>query len=277
MRWPRSSTHVNAHPDARRDLLRRGQARPRRARAAIRTSSRTGRPTTSCRACIPVTCMVIRRSVRRRGRRIPDGLRGRAGLRSAPAILIGAATAPTAIHHIPRVLYHWRKLPQSTASAGAGEAVGPRRGPPGARGLRAAQPASTRRSCRAARRDCIASGGRVRGTPLVSIVIPTAGTLRTSTAPGRRARAGHPQRRAARRAYDHYELIVVVGGSGSRPGRCRTSTHARARGHAPPGRHARAARAVQLLGEHQRRRRRGRGRASAALQRRPRGRSPPTG
>ena len=57
------------------------------------------------------------------------------------------------ISHVPRILYHWRKLPQSTASAGAAK---PWAMDAGRLALEdyVARAASTRRCCQAAHRDC---------------------------------------------------------------------------------------------------------------------------
>ena len=81
------------------------------------------------------------------------------------------------IHHIPRVLYHWRKLPESTASAGQAKPWALDAG-------RLALEDYVRRTGSDAE---VLPGGlpgvyrikrRIRGTPLVSIVIPTAGRYR---------------------------------------------------------------------------------------------------
>ena len=94
------------------------------------------------------------------------------------------------ISHLPRILYHWRKLPQSTASAGAAK--------PWAMdaGRLALEDYVARRGLDA---EVLPGGApglfrmkrRIAGEPLVSIVIPTAGRMRDDRgAPSRPARAG---------------------------------------------------------------------------------------
>ena len=113
------------------------------------------------------------------------------------------------IDHIPQVLYHWRKLPESTASAGTGQAVGARRRPAGARGLRPPQ--------RHRRRG---AAGRRPG-PLPRPAPDSGSTARVDRHPDRRPvarRQRHAcrppgQRDPERRpedAYDAYEIIVVA-------------------------------------------------------------------
>jgi GT2 family glycosyltransferase len=124
---------------------------------------------------------------------------------------LGEGTA--AIEHIPRVLYHWRKLPQSTASAGVAK--------PWAldAGKRAVEDYVLRRGIDA---EVLPGGApglyrikrRIAGRPLVSIVIPTAGKLRQS---GDRqvdvlAQAVNSLRKTD---YDNFEIIVVLGGAPS--------------------------------------------------------------
>jgi len=117
----------------------------------------------------------------------------------------------TGIHHIPRILYHWRKLPESTASAGAAK--------PWAidAGRRALDDYVRRHDMDAEVLPGGATGlyrikRAIRGRPLVSIVIPTAGK------PARRD--GRPADMLAQAirsivqgtSYDNYELIVVLSG-----------------------------------------------------------------
>ncbi|HEY7500978.1 MAG TPA: glycosyltransferase [Vicinamibacterales bacterium] len=114
------------------------------------------------------------------------------------------------IHHIPRILYHWRKLPGSTASAGAAK--------PWAldAGRRALEDYVKRNRVDA---EVLPGGApglyrvrrRIRGRPLVSIVIPTAGKLRGD---GRDVLAQAIRSVVQHTTYDHYELIVVLSGGG---------------------------------------------------------------
>ena len=120
------------------------------------------------------------------------------------------------IHHIPRILYHWRKLPGSTASAGL------------------AKPWAMD-SGRLAVEDYVARTGldaqvlpgpapgvfrikrAIKGTPLVSIVIPTAGQLRRV---GNRAHdllVACIRSIIERTSWPHYELILVAGRTGLQP------------------------------------------------------------
>ncbi len=117
----------------------------------------------------------------------------------------------TGIHHIPHILYHWRKLPESTASAGAAK--------PWAidAGRRALDDYVRRHDLDAEVLPGGATGlyrikRAIRGRPLVSIVIPTAGK------PARRdGRSVDMLAQAIRSivqgtSYDNYEFIVVLSG-----------------------------------------------------------------
>ena len=53
-------------------------------------------------------------------------------------LLLRMSERTSRIHHLPRILYHWRKLPQSTASAGAAKPWAARRGTQRTRGRDAA-------------------------------------------------------------------------------------------------------------------------------------------
>ncbi len=131
-------------------------------------------------------------------------------------LLLRLMERTTRIHHIPRVLYHWRKLPESTASAGQAKPWALDAG-------RLALEDYVRRNGVEAE---VLSGGlpgvyrikrRIRGTPLVSIVIPTAGRYRT-------VRGGQVDMLAAairsvveKTEYRYYELIVVADAAGVLP------------------------------------------------------------
>ncbi|HVJ27667.1 MAG TPA: glycosyltransferase, partial [Vicinamibacterales bacterium] len=120
------------------------------------------------------------------------------------------------IHHIPRILYHWRKLPESTASAGLAK--------PWAMdaGRLALEDYIKRNDLRAEVLPGPAPGvfrikRAIRGTPLVSIVIPTAGRLRRE---GTRefdllASCIHSIRQLT--SWPHYELIIVAEPPGLQP------------------------------------------------------------
>lgn len=120
------------------------------------------------------------------------------------------------IHHIPRILYHWRKLETSTASAGLAK--------PWAMdaGRLALEDYVTRNRLDAEVLPGPAAGvfrikRAIAGTPLVSIVIPTAGTLRRD---GRRELdllAACIRSIVEQTAWPHYELILVTGRAGLQP------------------------------------------------------------
>ncbi len=122
---------------------------------------------------------------------------------------LGESTA--AIHHIPRILYHWRKLPQSTASAAAAK--------PWAidAGRRVLDDYLQRRRIDA---DVLPGGGaglyrirrKIRGRPLVSIVIPTAGKASRRGGESVDMLAQAIRSIVHGTAYDHYELIIVLSG-----------------------------------------------------------------
>jgi len=114
--------------------------------------------------------------------------------------------------HVPKVLYHWRTLPTSTASANAQEAK------PYAfeAGTRALQAHCDRIGFEATVVADPTLGGvyhlqpALREQPLVSIVIPTAGTPREVRAEGVTL-ITHCVRSVVRTStYSNYELIVVV-------------------------------------------------------------------
>lgn len=112
------------------------------------------------------------------------------------------------IHHIPRILYHWRKLPQSAASAGDAK--------PWAldAGRRALEDYVRRHELEA---DVLPGGAeglfrlryRVADEPLVSIVIPTIGRARETA--GRRGNTLTTCLRSIRQktSYSNYEIVLV--------------------------------------------------------------------
>jgi len=113
------------------------------------------------------------------------------------------------IDHLPRILYHWRKLPQSAASAGDAK--------PWAldAGRRALEDAMRRRGADAEILPGAAKGlFRVRfaiaGQPLVSMIIPTLGTPRRVN--GSRLDTLRTLVRSVRQktSYPNYEFVIVA-------------------------------------------------------------------
>lgn len=113
------------------------------------------------------------------------------------------------IDHLPRILYHWRKLPQSAASAGDAK--------PWAldAGRRALEDAMRRRGADA---EVLPGGAqglfrvrfRIQGDPLVSIVIPTTGRPRQIG--GSRVDTLRTVVRSVRQktSYPNYEFVIVA-------------------------------------------------------------------
>jgi GT2 family glycosyltransferase len=131
-------------------------------------------------------------------------------------LLLRLMERTSSVHHIPRVLYHWRKLPESTASASQAK--------PWAldAGRRALEDYVRRNKMEAE----VLPGGlpgvyrvkrRVRGRPVVSIVIPTAGRLRTVRGQQVDMLARAIRSLVERTDYDAYELIVVADADGVLP------------------------------------------------------------
>ena len=113
------------------------------------------------------------------------------------------------IDHLPHILYHWRKLPESTSSSGAAK--------PWANdaGRRALDDAVRRRNLKAEILPGAAQGlFRVRfaiaGEPLVSLVIPTTG--KAQQVGGRRVDTLRTLVRSVRQktSYPNYEFVVVA-------------------------------------------------------------------
>ena len=120
------------------------------------------------------------------------------------------------IHHVPRVLYHWRKLPESTASAGQAKPWALDAG-------RLALEDYVRRTGADAE---VLPGGfpgvyrvrrRIRGAPLVSIVIPTAARYRTVRGAQVDMLAAAIRSVVGKTEYREYELIVVADAAGVLP------------------------------------------------------------
>ncbi len=115
------------------------------------------------------------------------------------------------IHHIPKILYHWRKLERSVASSGTAK--------PWAldAGERALQDYATRMNL-----DATVSAGsgaglyrvryRIVGRPLVSIVIPTAGGAIQVGGQRKDLLVSCIRSVVEKTAYENYELIVADDG-----------------------------------------------------------------
>ena len=120
------------------------------------------------------------------------------------------------IHHIPRILYHWRKLPESTASAGLAK--------PWAMdaGRLALEDYIKRNDLRADVLPGPAPGvfrikRAIRGTPLVSIVIPTAGRLRREGTREFDLLAACVRSIRQLTSWQEYELVIVAESAGLQP------------------------------------------------------------
>ena len=120
------------------------------------------------------------------------------------------------IGHIPRVLYHGRKLPQSTATSQSAKPWAEDAG-------RLALADYVRRQQLDAE---VAPGGamglfrikrRITGTPLVSIIIPTAGKLKDDGTGPADLVAEAISSVARKTAYRHYEFIVIADETGVQP------------------------------------------------------------
>jgi GT2 family glycosyltransferase len=117
------------------------------------------------------------------------------------------------IQHVPRILYHWRKLPQSTASAGQAKTWAIDAG-------RVALEDYVKRNAIDAE---VLPGGapglyrvkrRIRGRPLVSLVIPTAGRVRTIDGHSVDTLANAIRSVVRKTTYDRYEFIIVADAAG---------------------------------------------------------------
>ncbi|HUE96334.1 MAG TPA: glycosyltransferase, partial [Longimicrobiaceae bacterium] len=120
------------------------------------------------------------------------------------------------IDHIPRILYHWRKVPQSTASAGQAK--------PWAldAGRLALEDYARRHGLEADVTPGPALGlyrvrRAIRGTPLVSIVIPTAGRRREVNGRQVDLLAAGIRSVARRTSWPHYEIVIVADYAGVQP------------------------------------------------------------
>jgi glycosyltransferase involved in cell wall biosynthesis len=120
------------------------------------------------------------------------------------------------IAHVPRILYHWRKLPQSTASAGAAKPWAQDAGHLALRDYVARAgidadviPGSTPGLFRVRR--------RIAGRPLVSIVIPTAGRPREVRGRRHDLLAQAVRSIVERTEWPEWEIVVVADAAGLQP------------------------------------------------------------
>jgi len=128
-------------------------------------------------------------------------------------VLLRLTDRTSRIHHIPRVLYHWRKLPQSTATAGQAKPWAIDAG-------RLALEDHVRRN--GVEAEVLPGGApglyrlrrRVRNQPLVSIVIPTAGRLREVGGKQVDMLANAIRSVLQKTSYNRYEFIVVADADG---------------------------------------------------------------
>lgn len=116
------------------------------------------------------------------------------------------------IHHIPKVLYHWRKLPGSVASAQSAKTWATEAGE------RALADHLTRQGLDAVVVPGAAAGlyrvrRRLAGRPLVSIVIPTDGRVRDVEGVRKDLLLGCLRSVVERSTYDHYELVIMDNGA----------------------------------------------------------------
>lgn len=131
-------------------------------------------------------------------------------------LLLRLMEQTTRIDHIPHVLYHWRKVPQSTAAAQAAK--------PWASdaGRLALEDYLKRNNIAGDVLPAHAPGVyRVKraiiGTPLVSIVIPTAGRLRDVNGRQVDLLARGIRSVVDRTEWPHYEFVIVADASGLQP------------------------------------------------------------
>ncbi len=116
------------------------------------------------------------------------------------------------IHHIPKILYHWRKIPGSVATVGSAKPWAMDAG-------RKALEDYARRSGRDA--DVLPGGGyglyrmkfRIKEEPLVSIVIPTDGRNRRVGSRDLNLVLNCVQSIVLKTAYPRYEIVVVDNGT----------------------------------------------------------------
>lgn len=143
-------------------------------------------------------------------------------------LMLRLAERTDRIAHLPRVLYHWRKLPQSTASAGQAK--------PWAQdaGKRALDDCVRRRGLDA---EVVPGGApglfrirrRIAGAPLVSIVIPTAGRCRDVRGTPTDLLARAVRSIVERTGWPEYEFVIVADEAGLQPSSLRALEGARHR------------------------------------------------
>jgi O-antigen biosynthesis protein len=115
------------------------------------------------------------------------------------------------IHHIPRVLYHWRKIPESTAHSGSAKMWA----------LDAARRSLEDHVRRNALQAEVLPGGAhglfriryaIRGTPLVSILIPTDGRARVMGSQHVDLLRQCVDSIVRRTQYPNYEIVIIDNG-----------------------------------------------------------------
>jgi len=116
------------------------------------------------------------------------------------------------IHHIPKILYHWRKLPESVASAQSAKTWATEAGE------RALADHLTRQGIDAVVEPGASAGlyrvrRRLVSRPLVSLIIPTSGRIREVDGVGRDLLLRCVASVVERSSYDHYELVIMDDGS----------------------------------------------------------------
>jgi O-antigen biosynthesis protein len=200
-------TYLNAHPDA--DVVYSDEDKLDRAGARCDPFFKPDWSPEHFLTCM-YTChlMVVRAQLIRE---IGGFRKGFEGAQDYDLLLRLTERVPT-VHHIPRILYHWRKLPASTASAGQAKPWAIDAG-------RLALEDFVRRNAIDA--EVLAGGApglyrvrrKIRGTPLVSIIIPTAGRPRTVGAGQFDVLAQAIRSVVQKTTYEQYEFVLVLSGS----------------------------------------------------------------
>lgn len=207
----RVAQHLNAHPDA--DMMYSDEDKLDASGNRCDPYFKPGWSPEHFLTCM-YTChlMVVRRSA------LDAAGRFRAGYEGAQDydLVLRLMHLTDRIHHVPRILYHWRKLPGSTASAGMAK--------PWAQdaGKLAVEDYVRRMGLEA---DVLPGGAtglfrvrrRIRGRPLVSIVVPTAGRLRSVDGKTIDLLAAGIRSVITKTSYDHYEFVIAADEAGVLP------------------------------------------------------------
>ena len=196
--------HLNIHPDA--DMLYSDEDKLDLTGRRCDPYFKPGWSPEHFLTCM-YTChlMVVRRTILDAAGRFRQGYEGAQDY----DLVLRLMQVTNRIHHIPRILYHWRKLPGSTASAGMAK--------PWAQdaGRLAIEDYVRRAGLDADVLPGDATGlfrvrRRVRGRPLVSVVVPTAGRLRTVDGQPADLLAACIRSVIAKTSYDRYEFIIAA-------------------------------------------------------------------